>query len=207
VGSKINPFKLPLLKERDLYNFDESFLKAGDNVILEGFFSSYKYFEAIRSQLLQDFRPKEALDLTNEASLQLIQNSNSVSLHIRRGDYANTDFHGILPVDYYKKAIQLLAEKTGALNLFIFSDEPGWVRQNMDFDFPGEVIDFNGDEKNWLDLEMMKQCKHNIIANSSFSWWGAWLNENPGKIVVAPKKWYSQGEPTNAFLPPGWFLL
>ncbi len=205
-GSKINPFKLPLLKETDLYNFEERFLAAPDNVILEGFFSSYKYFEKIRKQLLEDFHPKGSLDATNEACLQRIKNSNSVSLHIRRGDYASTDFHGILPVEYYEEAIRLIAAKTGPLKLFVFSDEPGWVNQNMLFEFPAEVIDFNSDDKNWLDLELMKHCKHNIIANSSFSWWGAWLNENAGKIVVAPAAWYREANKRLDNIPPGWLV-
>ena len=199
--------KLKTIKEVDFAVFDAGLMEAGNNVLLEGFFSSYKYFESIREKLLTEFRPVSKMDATNTACLQRIKSTNSVSVHVRRGDYALTDFHGMLDKAYYEAAIDLIAQKTGELQLFIFSDEPDWVLQNMNFSHPYEMIHFNKDDHNYFDMDLMKHCKHNIIANSTFSWWPAWLNENPEKIVVAPKRWNKQGTPTSALLPADWVLL
>jgi hypothetical protein len=203
---RFNPFRLNIVQEQDLSRFAPGVLEAGDNIVLEGYFPSYKYFEPIRNLLLKEFRPKEKMDATNAACLERIQNSNSVGIHIRRGDYAKTDFHGMLQNDYYAAGIKLVAEKAGPVRLFIFSDEPDWVQENMQFDYPYELISFNRDEKNFFDMELMKNCRHNIIANSTFSWWSAWLNENHRKIVVAPQRWFNQENPP-ALIPQDWHVI
>ena len=202
----INPFKLKNIKEKDVTVFDEGVLNAGDNILLEGFFPSYKYFDNIKELLVNEFTPIEPMNATNAACLQKIKATNSVSVHIRRGDYAHNDFHGMLAKSYYDNAIRHIAEKTGGLQLFIFSDEPQWVKQNMRFDHPHDIIHFNKDEHNYFDMELMKHCRHNIIANSSFSWWPAWLNEHPEKIVVAPEKWFNQGKSSGDNIPHNWVL-
>lgn len=204
---KINPFKLRNIKEQDYTAFDPDILLAGDDILLEGFFFSYKYFEGIHDLLATEFRPIEKMEGANLACLQKMKAFNSVSIHIRRGDYANTDFHGMLEIDYYYKAIEHIATASGDLHLFVFSDEPQWVRDNMQFEHPYEIMDFNKDERNYLDLELMKHCKHNVIANSTFSWWAAWLNPNPVKMVVAPKKWYNLGKNAGENLPSTWILI
>jgi hypothetical protein len=107
---------------------------------------------------------------------------------------------------YYYNAIKMLSDKSGDLQLFIFSDEPEWVIENMQFVHPFEVISFNKDKQNFFDMELMKHCKHNIIANSSFSWWPAWLNANEDKIVIAPKKWLNVDSNAMDF-PPKWIVL
>lgn len=203
----INPFKLTNIKDKDEAGFDESILQAGDNILLEGFFPCYKYFEPIRDILLKEFTPVKKMDNENETCLQKIKSTNSVSVHFRRGDYAHTDFHGMLDKNYYEKAIHHIAQKTGNLQLFIFSDEPGWVQENMSFGHPYELISFNKDEHNYFDMELMKHCKHNIIANSTFSWWPAWLNEYTEKIVVAPERWFNQEKKTGALIPGSWVSL
>ncbi len=203
----INPFKLKNIKEKDVTVFDESILQAGDNILLEGFFFNYKYFDSIKDLLIKEFTPVEPMNAANVTSLQKIKNTNSVSLHIRRGDYAHTDFHGMLSKSYYENAIHYIAQQKGHLQLFIFSDEPEWVRQNMQFDYPHEIICFNKDAHNYFDMELMKHCKHNIIANSSFSWWPAWLNEYADKIVVAPEKWFNQRKLSGTLIPETWSLI
>ena len=203
----INPLKLKNVKEKDYASFDAAVLEAGDNILLEGFFSSYRYFEAIRDVLVKDFAVVEKMDTANITCLQKIKNTNSVGIHIRRGDYALTDFHGILDTTYYEAAIKLIAQKTGDLHLFVFSDEPGWVSQHMKFDHPFELVNFNHDEHDYFDMELMKHCRHNIIANSSFSWWPAWLNEYPEKIIVAPGKWFNQGNNNYDMIPQNWVSL
>ncbi|WP_301930465.1 alpha-1,2-fucosyltransferase [Ferruginibacter sp.] len=203
----INPFKLKNISEKEYSRFDPSILEAGDNILLEGFFPSYKYFEDIREVLIKDFLPKQDMNVTNKHSLDKIQNTNSVGVHFRRGDYALTGHHGMLTKDYYEAAIKQIALKAGPVQLFIFSDEPDWVKENMQFEFLFDVISFNKDEDSYFDMELMKHCKHNIIANSSFSWWGAWLNENPDKIVIAPKKWLNLEVDSMENIPDEWILL
>src|SRR5690606_26072631 len=118
----------------------------------------------------------------------------SVSLHVRRGDYVQLqsahNFHGVLPLTYYKRAILLLKEKLERFTIFVFSDDLDWVRSNLQAETPVVYVDYRSDDKTATDLALMSLCKHNIIANSSFSWWGAWLNRNPGKQVIAPKPWF-----------------
>jgi hypothetical protein len=147
---KQNPFKLKLVKDNDLEKAGIGLNGISNNTVLEGFFQHLSYFDSIREVLINDFIPVEAMDTDNEACLERIKSVNSVSVHIRRGDYALTDFHGMLEVAYYEQAIQMIAKKTGDIQLFIFSDEPDWVLQNMRFDYPYELVDFNKDEKTIL---------------------------------------------------------
>ena len=203
----INPFKLKIIKEIEYGTFEPSILQAGDNIVLEGLFPSYKYFEAIREVLIKDFTPTVPMNPNNLECLEDITNSNSVSVHFRRGDYAHTGYHRMLDKTYYEAAIKYLEEKTLGFKLFIFSDEPEWVLQNMHFNHPFKIINFNKDDKNYFDMELMKHCKHNIIANSTFSWWGAWLNENRGKIVVAPHDWSTLEINKMQNIPSDWIIL
>ena len=124
--------------------------------------------------------------------LAQIDKVNAVSLHVRRGDYLlakNMSVLGVCGLDYYKKAIEYVAKNVKNPYFFLFSDDIPWVEENLKINYPYEIVDINNGKNSFYDLWLMKNCKHNIIANSSFSWWGAWLNENPNKIVVAPKKW------------------
>lgn len=203
----LNPFKLKIYKEEDINVFDPAFLKVENPAILDGFFFSHKYFYPILDTLKVEFSVKDKLDERNQQQLQIIQNTNAVSIHIRRGDYALTDFHGMLELDYYKKAIDLLKEKYSDLHLFLFSDEPEWIVNNMQFDDPFTVIDYNKDEHNYIDIELMKNCKHNIIANSGFSWWGAVLNKNNNPTVIAPAKWINADNSRFENMPADWILL
>lgn len=194
-------------KEQDFSVFDSSVLEVGNNAVLDGYWNSHKYFESIRDVLLNEFRPKEEPDEKNRTYLKKIKAVDAISIHFRRGDYALTSFHGMLSKDYYTEAIKRVAEQVANPHLFLFSDEPEWVLANMRFDFPFDVVDFNKDEKNYWDIELMKNCKHNIIANSGFSWWAAWLNNNPHKQVVAPSKWVNLEKPSFDNMPTKWILL
>lgn len=127
-------------------------------------------------------------------SLQVINSTTqSVCIHIRRGDYVENphtnQVHGILPVEYYAKAIQMIRDSLNSPSFFIFSDDPKWLREQAIF--KGMNIISNTKNKDWEEMYLMSQCSHHIIANSSFSWWGAWLAENPDQIVIAPKKWFN----------------
>ena len=119
------------------------------------------------------------------------------------------NFHGTCSLEYYEKAIEYIVKKSKNshknLHFFLFSDDIDWVIKNLKIDYPFTVVDFN-QGKGWLDLNLMKNCKHNILANSSFSWWGAWLNENPNKIAIAPKRWTNK-KAKGSIIPREWIKL
>ncbi len=167
-------------------------LKAGRNCYLIGYWQNIKYFEPIESILRNDFIFRINLDESENNILREIQSENSVSLHIRRGDYVKFDslknYYYQCNLDYYLNSVSFLKSKFRDLKFYIFSDEPEWVRDNLHIDVDYKIVNH---DKVGLDLFLMSQCKHNIIANSTYSWWGAWLNNNPEKIVIAPSKWYN----------------
>jgi hypothetical protein len=183
----------------------------GDNVYLEGFFHSEKYFLAAADAVRKDFALKPELANFNPSLMEKIKNSNAVSVHIRRGDYASDPatqkMHGLQPLDYYRQALKKINQKITNPRFFVFSDDLDWCRTNLPM--PEETV-FVAGQKNYEDLTLMSKCKHNIIANSSFSWWGAWLNDNPDKIVIAPKQWFADEEKNNQakdFVPEGWIRI
>ncbi len=143
---------------------------------------------------------------------EMIQSFKSVSLHIRRGDYVSNkvtnQVHGVCDLNYYSHAISYIAERISNTHLFVFSDDPEWAKGNLKTEIPTFFVDNNRADKDYEDLKLMRQCKHNIIANSSFSWWGAWLNQNAGKIVIAPKKWFNDKSiNTKDLIPEKWIRL
>lgn len=191
---KIKKFKPRANKfvQMNAFKFDKYLFEHPDYLYFEGYFQNEKYFKESRNDILKMFSLKEALDEKNQTALNSIEAANSVSLHVRRGDYVSLESaskcHGTCSLEYYQKAIDYIAKRVKNPHFFLFSDDIDWVVENLKINYPYTVVSFN-QGKGALDLELMKHCKHNIIANSSFSWWGAWLNENPEKIVIAPKKW------------------
>jgi hypothetical protein len=198
--------------EKNAFIYDPAFFDIGRNVNIFGYFQSEKYFKFIRKDILNIFKFKGASDPNYLEVVRKIQASNSVSVHIRRGDYvlnktANA-FHGVLSIAYYKKALNHIKANVAKPKIFLFSDDPEWVRKNFSFIGRFDLVDFNRGELSYRDMELMSLCKHNIIANSSFSWWGAWLNLNKDKIVIAPKKWLrDESVPLNDIIPESWVSL
>ncbi len=166
------------------------------NTYLDGFWQSELYFKKYELQLKKEFTFKNTLPKQLESYLIKIQTTNSVSIHVRRGDYVTlksaNEFHGSCSLQYYKSALEIILNTNSKVDLFVFSDDIDWCRQNFNFKFPLHFIEHNF-EAHW-DMFLMSYCKHNIIANSSFSWWGAWLNNNENKIVVMPKYWFKNIE-------------
>lgn len=159
---------------------------------IDGFFQSYKYLEPLREELLREISPKEDLSLKYGTLIAEMSAAGSVAVHIRRGDYVSDaktrSAHFICELAYYEKAMALMKEKAAAPVFFIFSDDIAWAKENLK---GGEKLVFvsNPEMKDHEELVLMSKCRHAIIANSSFSFWGAWLNRNPDKIVIAPEKW------------------
>lgn len=174
--------------------FHKEVLQLPDNSYLVGYWQNENYFKEIRQTiLLKEFKPNK-LSTYSQKTAEQIKKQPSVSLHIRRGDYANNPqtnkFHGLTPVAYYTKALGYIQNKCPDLQIFVFSDDISWCKANLPFTKEATFVNGNKPERSCEDMYLMKLCDHNIIANSSFSWWGAWLNENPHKIVVAPKTWF-----------------
>jgi hypothetical protein len=191
--------------------FNPSILTAPDNSWLNGFWQTEKYFNTIEDRIRSDFEFKSPLQGLNKALAEKIKSGESVSIHVRRGDYTNPQvlaFHGMCSPDYYYRAIETLSRKTTIQELFLFSDDTAWVKQNMQFDLPITFIDHNTGKNSFEDMRLMSLCNHNIIANSSFSWWGAWLNAYKNKTVIAPKTWVADKRVnTTDVIPDNWIRL
>jgi hypothetical protein len=218
--SKINKvkkkmgFSYPKIYEEPSFDFETTALSIKSPVYLKGYFQSHKYFVGFEGFIRQLFSfPVDALDEINKELLIKIKNSNSIAIHIRRGDYVNdkmtAEYHGSCSLDYYLEGIKLLASKKEDFTLVFFSDDSDWVKEQFnDLPYSKIIIDHNKAENSWKDMLLMSSCRHNIIANSSFSWWAAWLNANPEKNVIAPKKWFAIAEKsTNDLIPSEWIRL
>lgn len=174
------------------YPFDPSVINAPRNAYLDGHWQTEKYFKDIEDTIRQDLTIKDPPDKKYLTMLDKISRTNSVSLHIRRADYLvgkNTSVFTICQPEYYKQALAFITQKIGISELFVFSDDIEWASKNISFPRPITFVS-DGDFADYQELILMSSCKHNIIANSTFSWWGAWLNNNHQKIVVTPKKWF-----------------
>lgn len=193
------------------FGFDDNLLSLNSPIYLNGYFQSYKYFIDYDAYIKEIFSfPSERLNTANKELLLKIKESNSISVHIRRGDYISDkitrNYHGSCSLDYYLKAISSIASKVNNVTLFFFSDDVEWVKTEFkNLPYPKFFIENNQNEDSWKDMYLMSLCDHNIIANSSFSWWGAWLNTNLEKIVIAPKNWFSDTKiNTDDLIPSEW---
>lgn len=203
------PFQI--IKER-AFTFDASVLECSDQAYLDGFWQSEQYFAPIADLIRHDLRLKNPLPSALQALADQIQATNAIAVHVRRGDYVSnpitTAYHGVCSVQWYADAAKLMLQRVDNPTFFVFSDDYAWVRENIAFDAPTVFIPPSPDGQECNDLYVMSLCQHHIIANSSFSWWGAWLNANPNKIVIAPQQWFAAGKhDTKDLIPPSWIRL
>lgn len=158
-----------------------------------GFWQNPRYFEGYESRIRELFQPVDKTIYESAIAREIIASTyDTVSLHFRRGDYKTSGFIEPLGMEYYEKAIQKMVEKLGNPFFYVFTDEPEWVEKNFTLAYPFKVVKGNTGQKAYVDILLMSICHHHIMANSTFSWWGAWLDANPEKIVIAPKKWYAE---------------
>lgn len=193
------------------FHFNSDILRISDNTYLDGYWQSEKYFYNAKDIIKKQFTLKKEFSDFNSFLAEDIKNKNSVSLHFRRKDYINDKntlkVHGICSFDYYTKAIRKIVEKVNNPYFFIFSDDPDWVKKNFNIKYQFRVI--SGDDyRDYQELALMSLCKHHIIANSSFSWWGAWLSSNERKIIIAPEKWLADPQYNmNDIIPDSWIKI
>lgn len=182
-----------------------------DPCYLMGYWQTEKYFKSIANTIRQDFSYKAPLSGRNEEIATRIRNSNAVSLHVRRGDIAANPavlaVHGLCSLEYYRQAVEYVAARVDRPEFFIFSDDAPWVRENLAITHPCNYVDNNKGSDSYIDMRLMSLCRHHIIANSSFSWWGAWLNPREDKIVVAPERWFAAALDSSDIVPPSWVKI
>ncbi len=208
--NKILPYyKRNIIKEKSL-SFDTNIFKCPKNCYLDGFWQSFKYFDDIYPHLIQLINFNNLnLDQKKLEILNLIKSTNSVAIHIRRGDYINPyykNIYNILDENYYSLALKTIDQKIQNPLFFVFGDFNNWIPNNLN-DRHFILIKFD----EITDLYLLTQVKHIIISNSTFAWWGAWLNQNPNKIVIAPSVWYKKTNfrnfKINDLIPNNWIKL
>lgn len=199
-------------KEKD-FSYDENVWNLTDNTYLDGYWQSPKYFEGIKDLLLEDFSFAEKLpdDLVSAAAE--IQNSNSVCLHVRRGDYVSlpqVNQHFVVTGnEYFSNAVSKISAIEKDIKIYVFSDDIEWCVGNFRFDFPAVFVEHEYPGKKLSDyFHLMRLCRHYIISNSSFTWWAAWLNQNADKIVITPKNWFNDPNvSTSDLIPDSWIKI
>jgi hypothetical protein len=202
---------IPVVVERG-FPFDPSVLESPAHCYLQGYWQSPKYFVSIEEQIRSELHVQDPPAGLNLELGRRIAEGLAVSVHVRRGDYASSPstnlYHGTCNPEYYFAAEAHLRSRLGELALYVFSDDPDWAQANLRFQSATVLVRHNGPERDYEDLRLMSLCKHHIIANSTFSWWGAWLCGNPGKIVIAPQNWFREPAlSTRDLIPDSWIRM
>jgi hypothetical protein len=215
--SLLRLIKRYVLKSDNLYieksrAYDADVFKLSDGFFIKGYWQSEKYYKDIEDVIRKDFTFKYKPNKKNSELLKNIKKTNSVSVHVRRGDYVQdsktNEYHGICGLDYYRKAFGIIGRKVEEPHFFVFSDDISWCKDSLKLEKGTVYVDYNKGPKSYEDMRLMSNCKHHIIANSSFSWWGAWLNKNKDKVVIVPKKWFKEESVnTKDQIPAGWIKI
>lgn len=210
VVSRFTSYKQTKFYKEPFFHFDENFFKLNNSVYIRGYFQSERYFAPALTIIKQEFALKKKQSPALNQFLESVEQEASVSLHVRRGDYkaiTTGDVHGILPSEYYQRAMKTLIKREPAAKFYVFSDDPEWAKTQLDIR-DATIVSGDYTKSHLEDFHLMQHCRHNIIANSSFSWWAAWLNSNPNKIIIAPKKWFNNGpKDTQDLIPESWMIL
>lgn len=193
------------------FAYQSGFNKLGPNVYLKGYWQSELYFSSIADQVKATFTLKPEYYSSVLSLIEEIKTSESVSIHIRKGDYLlhpYSEYYASLESAYYITAIAALQEQHPQLKLFVFTDDPSWVKENLHLASPYRLISGIETSSMYEDFQAMLSCKYHIIANSSFSWWTAWLSAREGKKVIAPKQWFKNGPTdTQDLVPKSWLIV
>jgi hypothetical protein len=194
---KISPkiFKEKKIYNESSYSFDPNVFNLSSPFLLNGYWQSAKYFSEVSEKVSEIFGTPNNLSSQSNLMIDQIASTDSICIHIRRGDYVTNPIalktHGLCSIDYYKEGIQSIAKDLSQPHCYVFSDDIEWSKSNLLTSVPMTFVDFNGPAEAHQDLWLMAACKHFVIANSSLSWWGAYLGKHPGKKVVSPKNWFN----------------
>lgn len=210
---RLKRFFLPFYYPERTFAFDPNVFSIKRPTYFDGDWTTEKYFKHIEDEIREEITPIQPLPSYHQKIKERIQKTNAVSVHVRRGDYTTDPlaikYHGICSQDYYKSAIKYIEENVSSPHFFIFSDDYKWSSNNFKYlKYPVTYI--KGSEgKDYDDLSLMKECKHHIISNSTFGWWGAWLNPRKDKKVIAPKLWFKNAPKadTKDLLPKEWIKI
>jgi len=180
--------------------FCSKFLKIGPDAYLDGYWQTPLYFADIADTIRKDFTVTDAPTGENAETISQVHSTTAVSVHVRRGDQVQqgpdwAEYGNSLPERYHERAATHIQDRVENPTFFVFSDDSEWAKNNIDFDYPTEYVTQNDSSSDYEDIRLMHNCDHHIIANSTFSWWGAWLNDSNNKIVVAPSPWKRFGYP------------
>ena len=204
---------LAIVRERYPNQYDPVLFESEQpHIHLIGYWQNIQYLERIEPLLRKEFEISLPPDTVNAEMLQQIRQVEAVSLHVRRGDYVSNpvvnQHHGTCSVEYYLKAVSAIAEQVREPEFYVFSDDIPWSQENLRLPFPTHFVAHNGPDKDYEDLRLMQNCKYHILANSTFSWWAAWLCDYPQKIVVGPKTWFSAPDRSaSGLFPVDWVQI
>jgi|26BtaG_2_1085354.scaffolds.fasta_scaffold07878_3 hypothetical protein len=207
IGQKVGA-KPYFRRERGL-GYNPAFEDWGDNSYLHGYWQSQKYFQNSAERIRSDFTFPAFSNQQNAEMAARIAESTAISLHVRRGDYLTFAAHVLCDQAYYDAALaKVLDGLQGDPIVYVFSDDPQWAKDNLSLPCEKVVVDFNGPETDFEDMRLMSLCQHNVIGNSSFSWWAAWLNQTPGRRVAGPAKWFGDPKLSNPdIFPHDWLRI
>lgn len=202
---------LPVLQEQG-FGYDVRFDTLTGPALLDGYFQSPCYFSSLPDQVRARFAQPRDLSVASQSMLDQIRASDAICVHVRRGDYVSNPVanktHGLCGMDYYHRGLEQVGAGLTQPHCFVFSDDTQWVRENMRLPYPMTVVDINGEDAAHEDLWLMAACRSFVIANSSLSWWGAWLGAHPAKRVVAPLQWFKGSDrDTSDLLPTDWIRI
>jgi hypothetical protein len=188
--------------------FDPNIYTNLANCYLDGYWQNERYFKNIEQQIRKDFAFPKLKDSKNQRLLEKVSQGISVSIHVRRGDYVDHPLLGnICTEEYYQLAVNYFSEQYDGVKYIVFSNDQTWCKNNLNIKGTSTYVDWNVQEDSFKDMQLMSYCTHNIVANSSFSWWGAWLNSNMDKKVIAPKRWFNTSHNINDIVPGEWTII
>lgn len=192
------------------YDFKPEVLQVRKPTFFSGCWLSEKYFADISESVRSAFKFPEFNEEKNLSMTEYMEGRDSISMHVRRGDYAgDNNYEGVCDRSYYRRCLDFVLKKAKDPLVLVFSDDPDWCASNLDLPSGTEItiVDWNRQNNSYRDMQLMSQCRYNIIANSTFSWWGAWLNRDALEIL-SPNKWYNSEEKrAGDIIPPGWTLF
>jgi hypothetical protein len=212
VKNKFNFFFKAKLYFEKKFEFDENVLLLNAPIKLSGYWQSYKYFEPIEKIIRSEIGTIRDLSTQSREILKKINETDSICIHVRRGDYVSNkfaaQFHGNCSLEYYQRGTELAVEGLNSPHGYVFSDDPEWVRENLKLNIDFTVVDINGPKDAHQDLWLMSACKNFVIANSSLSWWAAWLGSWDNKKVIVPSNWFVDNSiNTSDLFPPEWLKI